>query len=267
MTARPSIRPMDDRLPLTLRRADPDRYFTALFAPAAHRGTLLTLYAFNHELARAREVTREPGLALIRLQWWREIVQGAALAHEVATPLRLALAEGRLNAPDLLAMVDAREAEVEDDFTTESGWQDWLLQGAGSLAAAAGRALGAPAQSLDRLRRLGAGYALAGQLRSIAAFARQGRCLLPAETLAAHGLSAAMVMADPQGRAVCAVCAGLASVGRTLLGRAEPCGGAWISAALPAVLGRRDLARPGQAGPRSPADRLAVIIAALRRSA
>ena len=70
-----------------VRRHDPDRYFCTLFAPAAAREALFTLYAFNHELARAREVTREPGLALIRLQWWREVVEGAVRQHEVARPL------------------------------------------------------------------------------------------------------------------------------------------------------------------------------------
>ena len=60
-----------------VRRHDPDRFLTALFAPPEKRDALLTLYAFNHELARAREVASEPPLALIRLQWWREVVEGA----------------------------------------------------------------------------------------------------------------------------------------------------------------------------------------------
>ena len=39
-----------------VRRHDPDRFLTALFAPPAMRETLFVLYAVNHELARAREV-------------------------------------------------------------------------------------------------------------------------------------------------------------------------------------------------------------------
>ena len=35
-----------------VRSADPDRYFSALFAPAAKRPLLFALYAFNVELAR-----------------------------------------------------------------------------------------------------------------------------------------------------------------------------------------------------------------------
>ena len=71
-------------LPALVRRHDPDRFLTALLAPAAHRDTLLLLYAFNHELARAREAAREPMMALIRLQCWREVVECAHRRHEVA---------------------------------------------------------------------------------------------------------------------------------------------------------------------------------------
>ena len=68
------------------------------------------LYAFNHELARAREVASEPMLALIRLQWWREVVEGTRRRHEVAGPLGAALDTGVLRAEDLAGMIDGREA-------------------------------------------------------------------------------------------------------------------------------------------------------------
>ncbi|MGD0108468.1 MAG: squalene/phytoene synthase family protein [Rhodopila sp.] len=69
---------MNEAIAALVRRHDPDRFLTALFAPPERRHALLTLYAFNHELARAREVASEPALALIRLQWWREVVEGAS---------------------------------------------------------------------------------------------------------------------------------------------------------------------------------------------
>src|ERR1019366_9125501 len=86
-----------------VRRHDPDRFLTALFAPPEHRDALLTLYAFDHELARAREVTSEPHLTLIRLHWWREVVEGARRRHEGATPLADLLDSGRLDPAGLAA--------------------------------------------------------------------------------------------------------------------------------------------------------------------
>ncbi len=129
-----------------VRRADPDRFLTALFAPADRREALFTLYAFNNELARGRDAASNPMLALIRLQWWREVVEGAAQAHEVATPLATLLAAGVLDRAELEAVVDAREAEADVIETLEE-WRAMLLAGPGGLAAAAGRLLGAPAPS------------------------------------------------------------------------------------------------------------------------
>lgn len=240
-----------------VRKHDPDRFFTALFAPGEKRAALFTLYAFNHELARARDVTREPHMALIRLQWWREVVEGAARQHPVATPLRALLAAGVLRADDLEGMIAAREAEAED-IATLADWRFYLLGSAGGLMVAAGRLLGM-AES-EALRPLGAAYGAAGVLRSVFALARQGRCLLPVDVLARHELSPEAVVggADPR-QAILA----LAETGRELL-RPVAVPKPAIAAVLPVVLARRDLARPLAAPtPRGIGDKLAVTRAAL----
>ena len=77
-----------------VRRHDRDRFQTALFAPAAHREALFALYAFNYEIARVREIVREPMLGRIRLQWWREAMAaafagGPVRRHEVVDAARL----------------------------------------------------------------------------------------------------------------------------------------------------------------------------------
>lgn len=247
-----------------VRQHDPDRFLAALFAPSERRDTLLALYAFNHELARAREVTSEPALALIRLQWWREVVEGARRRHEVATPLGAALDAGTLHAPDLLAMIAAREAEAEPSIPTRTDWQAYVQGTAGALAVAAGRALGADAALLARLAGLGTAYGVAGQLRSVRALARQGRCLLPEDLLAAQGLGLYDVIAQPDLPALRPVLLELAAWGQLLL--AEAAGRfprPLIAAALPAVLARLDLRRPGQpARARGIGERIAVLIAA-----
>jgi phytoene synthase len=248
-----------------VRRHDPDRFLTALFAPAERRETLFLLYAVNHELARAREVASEPTLALIRLQWWREVAEGARRRHEVAGPLGEALDAGLLDAADLLAIIEGREAEADSFLPTLAAWHGYLRTTAGGLAVAAGRALGADAAALERLRALGTAYGIAGQLRSVAALARQGRCLLPEEALAAHGITTHEVIANPLDARLHPVLRTLADEGRRKLrdaGGRMPRG--IVAAALPAVLARRDLRRPGSGvQPRGLGDRLAVLAAAL----
>ncbi|EFH10226.1 squalene/phytoene synthase family protein, partial [Teichococcus cervicalis] len=171
------------------RRHDPDRFLCALFAPPERRETLFLLIAFNHELARAREAASNAMTALIRLQWWRDAVTEAGTEapprrHEVATPLAEALRQGQLSAEDLHAMIDAREAETEEEIPSDSALLAYLRGTAGGFAVAAGRALGAPSASLAGLQSLGAAYGMAGVLRSIPQQSLQGRSLLPAETLA-----------------------------------------------------------------------------------
>ncbi len=250
-----------------LRARDPDRFLCALFAPPDRRWALFALYGFNHELARAREVAAEPTLALIRLAWWREVLAGAEPRHVVATPLRAALAAGLLDAGALEALILAREIETEPAIETLARWRAYLLASAGGLAAAAGGLLGADGAARARLALLGAAYGAAGVLRSVPAQARAGRCLLPADLLAAHGLTPEAVVAAPASPRLDPVRAALAAEGRRWLETAgpTPLPRAWRAAALPAVLARRDLARPAApARPRGLGARLAVLLAALR---
>jgi phytoene synthase len=101
-----------------VRGADRDRFLAALFAPEPARADLLALLAFDHELGRTRTVTREPMLARIRLEWWREAVAEAAGAGKPrAQPIVESLSETvrrhGLAPASLVALIDAREEEIE----------------------------------------------------------------------------------------------------------------------------------------------------------
>ncbi len=101
-----------------VRAGDRDRFLASLFAPEPQRHGLLALLAFDHELARTRIVTREPMLARIRLEWWREAVAEAAGADKPrAQPIVESLSE-TVRRHDLPAqrfddLIDAREEEIE----------------------------------------------------------------------------------------------------------------------------------------------------------
>jgi 15-cis-phytoene synthase len=220
-----------------LRHADPDRFFCTLFAPPDKRDALALLYLFNNELARAREVASEPVLALIRLQWWREVVEGQRKKHDIATPLRDALQAGLFGADDLAALVTAREAEADAEIADFPAFLAYARGTGGRLARIAGQLLGADSPEVEDL---GTAYAIAGILRAAPYHARQQRSLLPAdgtapETLAAHA--------------------------RKLLAVRPP--RVALAAVLPAAFARRDLARPAEPPhERDLWDRLAVLRAA-----
>ena len=217
-----------------LRRADPDRHFATLFAPARARENLALLYLFNHELARAREVASNQMLALIRLQWWREVVQGQSREHELATPLAAALDAGRLPREDMLALIDAREAEADDNIPDLQAFLAYARGTGGGLARLAGKLLGKDNPAIEDL---GTAYAISGILRAAPFLARQERSLLPAD-----GTAPEILVAEA----------------RSLLGARPPRGA--FAAWAPAAFVRRDLGRPYM--PRNFQDRLAVLRAA-----
>ena len=246
-----------------VQRHDPDRFLTALFAPPGRRETLFLLYAVNHELARAREVVSNPMLASIRLQWWREVAEGARRRHEVAGPLGEALDDGRLLPADILQMIEGRDAEAEPVEDVEA-FRAYVRAAFGGVGVAAGRALGAGNEALDALRDLGAAYGVAGILRSVPALVRQGRCVLPLNLLQSAGLSEADLGTAAAVPGFAPVQATLAGIGRDWLveGSRVRLPRSVIAAALPGVLARRDLRHPGRDQPRGVAARVAVAVAA-----
>lgn len=101
-----------------VRGADRDRFLAALFAPEPARTGLLALLAFDHELARTRTVTREPMLARIRLEWWREAVAEAAgsrapRAQPIVESLSEIVRRHGITVENLRALIDAREEEID----------------------------------------------------------------------------------------------------------------------------------------------------------
>jgi phytoene synthase len=101
-----------------VREADRGRFLAALFAPEPQRRGLLALLAFDYELARTRTVTREPMLARIRLEWWREAVAEAAgggkpRAQPIVESLSETVRRHGLPPQRLLDLIDAREEEIQ----------------------------------------------------------------------------------------------------------------------------------------------------------
>src|SRR5215475_2784018 len=101
-----------------VRAADRDRFLAALFAPEPQRSDLLALLAFDHELARTRRVTREPLLARIRLEWWREAVveavgQGQPRAQPIVESLSETVRRHGLAPEQLVALIEARAEEID----------------------------------------------------------------------------------------------------------------------------------------------------------
>ena len=208
----------------TVRRRDPDRYFSALFAPAGKRTFLFALYAFNYEVARIGESVREPMLAEIRLAWWREAVEGARAGKPRDHPVVRALAE-TLAANDLPEdvferIIAARSFDAaQERFADVGALEDYADATSGSIMRLAARLLG---ETLDgAAREAGIAYALAGLLRSIPFHAARGKLYLPADMMRDARLTADKVFAGQGGEKLKKVKGEVASRARAHLAAAR----------------------------------------------
>jgi phytoene synthase len=179
------------RLAQTVRTADPDRYFATLFAPASHRPYLYALYAFNHEVAHVAESVREPMLGAIRLEWWRETVEGAANGaprnHDIARGLAALFAERALPPAWFEGIIAARAFDSgAGHFTDFAALEAYLDASGGTLMRLAAQILGGDTNSM---REAALAYGLAGLLRSLQFHNRRHKLYLPLDLLSALGLS------------------------------------------------------------------------------
>jgi phytoene synthase len=207
---------------------DRDRWLACLLAPRAARAGLFALYAFSVEIARVRETVSQPSLGEIRLQWWREVLEGArpgeAAAHPVASALRATIAAYRLPTQPFLALIEARVFDLYDDPVPTLGF----LEGyAGETASALFRlaslivAQGRDPGGASAAGRAGVAYAVTGLLRALPWHAAQGRSMIPADLLARHGASPADIRAGQATPAVLAALAELRLLARARLNEAH----------------------------------------------
>ena len=173
-----------------VRRLDPDRYLTALFIPRARREHVFALYAFNSEIARAREVVSEPALAAIRLQWWHdavaEIYSGKKTrAQPIVEALGAAIRAHALSRSQFEHLIEAREADLEPK--TPAGMaqlEQYAERTAAPLLSLVVEVLGAPdGPAQEAARAAGTAWALTGLLRAVPFHARAKLLYLPQDLL------------------------------------------------------------------------------------
>lgn len=178
-----------------VRRADYDRFLTVLFAPPAARERLFALYAFNHEIAKVRETVSEPMLGQIRLQWWREAIEGiyagSPRKHGVVEALAAVVAERRPPLAGFEALIDAREFDLAGRAPATLAELEAYCEGTASqLLWLAADLLGVADEATHaKLRPLGIAWALTGLVRAIPFHTRARRQYIPADIAAEAGLT------------------------------------------------------------------------------
>ncbi len=180
-----------------VRRFDNDRFICSLFAPPDEREAMAAVYAFNLEVARIREIAREPLLGHMRLQWWRDaldaIYAGAAPNHQVALAVERAVGRFGLSRDPFDRILDARALDLDDSAPpTLAALIDYADATSATLAALSLEILGEAGEApRNAARDVGIAWALTGILRAVPFHAQARRVYLPAELSREAGLDVA----------------------------------------------------------------------------
>jgi phytoene synthase len=177
-----------------VREADKDRFLATLFAPAKYRDPLFALYAFNCEIARVRDVAREPLPGEVRLQWWHEVLAGERRDEAAANPVAaavLAAIEGHGLLPQrFLELIDAHGFDLYDDpMQRLDDLETYAVKTSSAVFALAAQILrgGSEPASGELTLHAGIGYAIASLLRAFPWHAARRQLYVPIEVLERHG--------------------------------------------------------------------------------
>jgi phytoene synthase len=214
-----------------LRETDRDRYLACLLSPGDKRGALAALYAFNAEIARVRDVVREPLPGEIRLQWWRDLLEGNAHGdsggNPVAAGLISAIETYRLPRQTLVDMVEARIFDLYDDpIADRNALEGYAGETASALIQLASLILSADdaTQSADAAGHAGVAQAIAGFLLLLPVHRHRHQLYLPVDILAATGLDRDTFLSGEDKTRISAAIDAFAGLGLEHLAKARKAG-------------------------------------------
>ena len=248
-----------------VRTADRDRFLSALFAPAEHREALHALYAFNVEVARVREVAREPLPGEIRLQWWSEVLRGErageASANPVASALLTVMERYGLASAKLTALIDARCFDLYDDpMARLTDLEAYASKTSSALIALAACVVANGEREMTEpvANPAGIAYAIAGLIRAFPLHAARRQLYVPLELLERHGVEPQDIFAGRSSQNLRDALAELQALARRHLLAAHQqiatLPDAGLPAFLPVALVRPSLDRLARCDPFAPAE-------------
>ncbi len=171
-------------------------YHSFRFLPPKRRRAITALYAFCREVDDVVDEVADPGVARLKLAWWRNeiaAVFGGEPQHPVALALVPTVAAFNLREEHLQAVIDGMTMDLDQnryrDFVTLERYCD-RVAGVVGLMSAEIFGYEQPA-TRDYARTLGIAFQLTNIIRDVGEDASRGRIYLPQDELARHGVTAA----------------------------------------------------------------------------
>jgi len=187
----------------------------------------------------------EPIIGQIRLQWWRDAIEGIyagkVLPHPLVQGLADAIARHALEASCFERLIAAREQDLAEEGPADlAALVDYTEATAGSLALLALQILGVRDAKAEKAgRALGIAWGLVGLLRAVPFHASQRRLYLPRDLLQAGGAKTGRLFDRGPGAGIEPVVREVAEAAERHLALARKEGRGLPRAALPVLLQAR----------------------------
>src|SRR2546429_5017222 len=171
-------------------------YYSFRFLPADQRSAVTALYAFCREVDDVVDEVSDPGVAQVKLGWWRTEV-GAAFEgraqHPVALALTPAVAAFKLPQEHFQTIIDGMTMDLDRNRSLDfAALERYCHCVAGVVGLMSAEIFGyvEPA-TRSYARDLGVAFQLTNIIRDVGEDARRGRIYLPQDELQSHGVAAA----------------------------------------------------------------------------
>jgi 15-cis-phytoene synthase len=209
-----------------LRAHDPDRYTATLYLPLPTRNAAAAIHAFDAEIARIADRVSEPMPGEIRLQWWREVVDGGRESgnHPVATALVETIRAHELPREPFLAAIEARTFDLyHDPMPDRMALEAYCGETGSVLLQMVALSAGAQRSSVlaDACGHAGVALRLTEILRRAPHDRARGKCPFPADMLASVGLTVEEWLREPPQARHGAAISAVVSLARDHLGQAR----------------------------------------------
>ena len=174
-------------------------YYGFRFLDVRRRRAIMALYAFCREVDDAVDECTDPGVAAMKLAWWRgevEAMYAGRPTHPVTQALAAVLPEVNLPAEQLQEIIDGMEMDLRlaryPDFRTLNLYCYRVASVVGLLAA---QIFGYTDRRTQKYAHdLGLAFQLTNIIRDVGDDARRGRIYLPQDELARFGVSEAHIL-------------------------------------------------------------------------
>ncbi|MEO0543961.1 MAG: phytoene/squalene synthase family protein [Pseudomonadota bacterium] len=179
----------------SLKATDPVRYAAVLYMPEEKRLAVASLWLFQTQIERIRDLVSEPLPGEIRLQWWRDVLDGVRDGEARQNPLAAALIEtvdtNGLSRDRIGAYLETMVFDLYDDPMPDIGQFEGHMGETHSVffQMVCQILLGEPLQNGDAAGHAGVAYGVSQCLLSLAKHRSRGQIYLPAELFANNSVS------------------------------------------------------------------------------